>query len=181
MEFITPAPAEEATRAAIWPAFMSARSERGSTLLDGNERTLGRAHIDLTGTGDLLLGIQKHLLPLRDPARRARNGEEDGEGGRRHPDRLVDESRVEVHVGIELALDEVVVLQGDPLELQRDIEQRVSSRDLEHLVGDLLDDARARVVVLVDAVAEAHQALFALALLDLLDERGHALLRADLH
>ncbi len=42
--------------------------------------------------------------------------------------------------------------------------------DLEHLVDVLLDDPRPRVVVLVDAVAEAHQLL--LAVLDALEEVG---------
>jgi hypothetical protein len=42
--------------------------------------------------------------------------------------------------------------------------------DLEDVVGRLLDDLRPRVVVLVDAVAEAHQAL--VALLHALDEAG---------
>src|SRR5713101_5135649 len=94
MAFITPAPAEEATRAAIWPAFMSARSERGSTLLDRHERPFGRPYVDLPGPGDLLLGVEKHLLPLGDPARSARDGEEHREGRRWHPDRLVDQAGV---------------------------------------------------------------------------------------
>ena len=49
--------------------------------------------------------------------------------------------------------------------------------DLEHFVGGLLDDLGARVVGLVDAVAEAHQAAFAG--LDLLDEGGDVVDAAD--
>ena len=49
---------------------------------------------------------------------------------------------------------------------------------LEHLVGGLLDDLGARVVGLVDAVAESHQP--ALARLHALDERRDVLDRADL-
>jgi hypothetical protein len=71
---------------------------------------------------------------------------------------LVDEARVEVDVRVELALDEVLVLERDALELDGDVEERVLARDLEDLVGQLLDDLGARVVVLVDAVAEAHEA-----------------------
>ena len=44
---------------------------------------------------------------------------------------------------------------------ERDVEERVAAGDLEDLVGDLLDDRGARVVVLVDPVAEAHEALLA--------------------
>ena len=51
--------------------------------------------------------------------------------------------------------------------------------DLEDfLVRHLLDDARSRIVVLVDPVAEAHQ--LAMAFLDALDECGNAVLRSDL-
>ena len=49
---------------------------------------------------------------------------------------------------------------------------------LEHFLGDLLDDARARIVVLIHAVAEAHQ--LALAVLHLLDEARDILVGADL-
>jgi hypothetical protein len=85
---------------------------------------------------------------------------------------------IEVHVGIELAADEVLVLQRDAFELERDFEQRVLARDLEHFVGRLLDDLGARVVRLVDPVAEAHRG--GLRRLDALDEVGDVLHAADL-
>ena len=49
---------------------------------------------------------------------------------------------------------------------------------LEDVVGNGLDDAGAWIVVLVDSVAEAHEAEFAL--LDALDKAGHVLGVADL-
>ena len=55
-------------------------------------------------------------------------------------------------------LDEVVVGQRHPLELERDIEQGVATGNRQHVVGDLLDDARPGVVGLVDPVPEPHQA-----------------------
>ena len=58
-------------------------------------------------------------------------------------------------------LDEVVIRQGDPLHLQRDIEERAAAGDRQHIVGNLLDDAGPRVVILVDAVTESHQPEFA--------------------
>jgi hypothetical protein len=75
--------------------------------------------------------------------------------------RLVDQAGVEVDVGVELALDEVLVLERDLLQLLGDLEQRVDPGDLEDVVAGLLDDLGARVVVLVDPVAEAHQPLVA--------------------
>ena len=66
---------------------------------------------------------------------------------------------VEIDVRIELARDEVLVLERDLLEPQRQLEQRIvvlpSLR--EHLVAHLADDLGARIEILVDAVAEAHQ------------------------
>ena len=56
---------------------------------------------------------------------------------------------------------------------ERDVEQRVLAGDLEDLVGDLLDDLRPGVVVLVDAVTEALEE--ALAVLHRLDEVRHVL------
>ena len=143
-----------------------------------HEVPLLRADVNLPRPRDLLLGIAQHLFPLREPAGRARNREEHREEVLRKAHRLIDEARVEVDVRIELARHEVFVLQRDALELERDVEQRVPARHLEHLVGDPLDDLRARVVGLVDAVAEAHQP--AVARLDARDEGRHVLDRADL-
>src|SRR5213078_3747368 len=64
---------------------------------------------------------------------------------------------VEVHVRVQLVRDEIVVREGDQIKLQGDVDHRVAPGDLEHLLGDLLDDGRPRVEVLVDPVAEAHQ------------------------
>src|SRR5262249_9329641 len=107
----------------------------GSALFDRNEGTLGRAEVNLARPRDLLLGVEQHLFPLRDPAGDARNREEHRERRRRDPDRLIDQARVEVDVRVELPLDEVVVLQGDPLELESDVELGVAPGDGEDLVG----------------------------------------------
>ena len=51
-------------------------------------------------------------------------------------------------------------MQCDPLELERHVEQRiVLDTDLtQHFMAGFLHDLRARVIVLVDPVAEAHEA-----------------------
>src|SRR6185503_4132877 len=68
------------------------------------------------------------------------------------------EPRVEIDVRVELSRDEVVVAQGYLLELERHREKgALLSDEVHHLVAEALDDLRARVVVLVDAVAEAHE------------------------
>ena len=96
---------------------------------------------------------------MRQPSDRARDGEQHGEHLQREAHGLVDQARVEVDVGVEVARGEVLVGQGDLLELEGDVQQRILAGDLEHLVGDALDDLRPGVVALVDPVAETLQAL----------------------
>ncbi len=84
--------------------------------------------------------------------------------------------------GIELLLDEIFVVQRDALELEGDVEQRIvlDAELAQHLVAGLLHDLGARIVVLVDPVAEAHQAEGIVLVLGALDEFGDAADRADL-
>src|SRR3990172_11104457 len=118
-------------------------------------------YVYLPRAGDALLRVFDHLPPLRQPPSRARDGEQHREHVDGEAQRLVDDAGVEVHVGIELPLDEVIVLKGDAFQFQGDLQEGVRPRQLEHLVRRALDDAGARVIDLVHTVAEAHQPLFA--------------------
>ena len=140
------------------------------------------AGVALARPADLLLGILDHLVPLRHPAHRARQGEDGGEHRGRDAHRLEDDARIEVDVREQLALGEVLVVERDPLQLLGDRQLRVVllAEQLQHLVGALLEHAGARVVVLVDAMAEAHQPRMAVLVLRLLDELGDAVDAADL-
>ena len=108
----------------------------------------------------------------------ARDREHDREHLYRKTHGLVDETRIEVDIGIELAADEVVVGQRDLFELERDVEQRVLARHLEDFIGGVFDDLGPRVIALVDAMTEAHES--ATALLDAADEIVDAVVAADL-
>src|SRR6266404_2630329 len=77
---------------------------------------LGRALVELARPADLVLGIGDHLLPLRDPAHRAGEGEDAGEHRDRDAEGALHDARIEVHVWIELAAHEIVVLERDLLE-----------------------------------------------------------------
>ncbi|KAG0938990.1 hypothetical protein G6F31_015364 [Rhizopus arrhizus] len=63
-------------------------------------------------------------------------------------------------VNSELALHEVRIGQGDAFQFHGQLEQRVvfQAQGREHFLAGFLHQLGARVVVLVDAVAEAHQA-----------------------
>jgi hypothetical protein len=69
---------------------------------------------------------------------------------------LVNDPGVEIHIGIKLPGDEILVLKGDPLKLQCDFEFRILARDFEDFVRSRLDDAGARVVALVYSMAKTH-------------------------
>src|SRR6266853_3478085 len=148
-------------------------------LIDRNVMTSVVPEIDLARARNFLLGIEEHLFPLRDPTGCARNREEHGKHSHRETHRLINQAGVEVHVWIELALHEVFVFESDALALQSDFEERVLAHELEDFVSDVLDDTGARIVILVDAMAESHELDFAG--FDALDEVGNFLDRANLH
>src|SRR3970040_452841 len=80
------------------------------------------ARVDLSRPRDLLLRVAYHLAPLRDPSRCPRYREQHREHVDLEPQRLINDPRVEVDVRVELALDEVVVFERDPLQFERDID-----------------------------------------------------------
>src|SRR3984893_8828236 len=137
------------------------------------------AHVDLAGACDLLFGIKQHLFPLRDPSAGTGNSEQHREHGDRESHRLVDQARIEIDIGVKLAGDEIFILQSDALDFEGDIKQRIAAHDIENFVGNVLDDPRTGIVILVNPVTEAHQAL--LAGFDALDIGGDVGDRADIH
>ena len=97
-----------------------------------------------------------HFLPVGDPAGQTADGKHHGKHVRRDAHRAVENARVEVHVRVELARDEVVVLQGGFFELDGNVQQRVVHvLAFEHLVHEFLEYLGARVVALVHAVTKA--------------------------
>src|SRR5207245_11231955 len=148
-------------------------------LIDRNVMARVVAEIDLAGPRDLLLRVEEHLFPLGDPTGSARNSEQHGEHGHWEAHRLINEAGVEVHVGIELALDEVIILEGDAFALQSNFEQGILAHKLEHFISDVLDDAGARIIIFVNAMAESYELHFTG--FDALNEFGNFLNRADLH
>ena len=95
---------------------------------------------------------------MGDPSRGTPDGEQHREHVEGNPDGPQDDARVEVDVGVEPALREVVVGQRSLLHLPGDVEQRVVDvHRLQEVVGGFLEDPRARIEVAVDAVPEPHE------------------------
>ena len=78
-----------------------------SAVGEGDVAALVGAGVPLTRPGDLLGGIVEEFLPVRQPTRHSRDGEQHGEHVDGEAHGLVDEARVEVDVRIQLAVDEV--------------------------------------------------------------------------
>jgi hypothetical protein len=110
----------------------------------------------------LACGLNSVGIPLCQPPHGAGDREEDRKHFHGKTERLVDQARIKVHVRIEIPRNEVVLVERDPFEFEGHVQEGIFSGDAEHFVGCLLDDARARIIRLVDAVPESHQAAFAL-------------------
>ena len=98
--------------------------------MDGNVGAGFRPLVDLAGPGDAGLLVMAHFPPVGQPAGHAAYGEKYREhvgGEARGPQ---DEPGVEIHVGVELAAEEIIVLRGDFLQLQGDVEGGVGHAGL---------------------------------------------------
>jgi hypothetical protein len=81
----------------------------------------GVAFVDLSRSHDLVHRVLGKLVPMSHPAREARQGKENSEELWRNLQGLVNNTRVEVHVRIELSGDEVFIVQGNLLKLHGNI------------------------------------------------------------
>src|SRR5215471_8718669 len=90
----------------------------GSALAPGDrdEVPARGAVVELARAADLVLGVADHLLPLRNPADGAREREDAGEHRDRNAQRALHDAGIEIDVGVELAADEVIVLERDLLQ-----------------------------------------------------------------
>jgi len=86
---------------------------------------LACAGIELVRPADALYRALDHLLPLRHPIRSADDSKQRGEHLGREAERLERDPRLEVDIRIKLLLDQIVVVQRDPLKLKRDLKNRI--------------------------------------------------------
>src|SRR5579864_959167 len=90
-------------------------------LVNGYELALAVPRVDLARTGDFLFGVGDQFLPLCQPARRSGNGEEHREHLGAETHRLVHDAGIEIDIGIEFALYEIVVFQSNAFQLKCDV------------------------------------------------------------
>ena len=118
---------------------------------------------------------------MGDPADRAPDCEHHREHGGREAERLQDDAGIKINIRVELLLNEVFVFQRDALKFHRQLQQRVvRAQSFQHFMAGLADHLGARVVVAVDAMAEAHQAESVVFVLSAFDVLADALGGTDL-
>ena len=66
---------------------------------------------------------------------------------------------IEIHIRIKLAVNKILVAERHPLQFARHVKQRIilDAKLGENLMGGLLHDLGARIVILVNPVAETHE------------------------
>src|SRR3989339_1849993 len=89
--------------------------------------SLSRTEANLTRSGNFLIRVVQVFLPVGKPSGGSRNGEQDGEEVHRESHGLIDQSRIEVNIGIQLTLHEVFIFQSNSLQFQSEIKLRVFS------------------------------------------------------
>ena len=91
--------------------FLVQAAGAGSTGAEGFHVALDRTGEQLARTANLVLRVANHLVKLGDPADGAGQRKNRSEQRYRNANGALHDTGVEVDVGVELALDEVVVFQ----------------------------------------------------------------------
>lgn len=91
----------------------------------------------LSRSHNLLFRVIQVFQPMGEPSSSSWNSEEDWEvvSGEAHS--LVDDTTVEVDVGVKLSLDEEVITKSDSFKLNGNFNQWFTSKDVENIVSNL--------------------------------------------
>ncbi len=117
-----------------------------------------RAAIDLSWSTDLSIGVFFPLKPVSNPSGEPSHGEHTGEhiGGNAHAAEY--ESCVEVDIGIQAPLLEIIICKCDILQFKGKLKEWIGMSILCHdLFTESLGNLGSWIVRLVDPVAESHE------------------------
>ncbi len=118
----------------------------------------GGAGVDLAWSVDAAGVIVALFAPVCEPAGESSECEHNGEHICGYAHGAVEDTAVEVDVGVEFSGDEVVVFEGNFFEVSGDFEEWIGDAEfVEDLFGHFAEDGGAGVEVFVDAVSEAHE------------------------
>ena len=109
-------------------------------LIDRNVVSSVVANVVLSWSNDLVFWIIQELTPVGQPSNASWDHEQHWEHVSWEAHCFVNYTAVEIHVGIQLSLNEVWVIQGDLLQFDSNFNKFLSSSDFKHFVSDLLDN-----------------------------------------
>ena len=105
------------------------------------------------------MGVSTLFAPVSGPAGETAESEKRCEHFSRDSEGAIDDTAVEVDIGIKFTGCEVLIGKSGSFELLSDFEERILTAELlENAIAGLLDDLGARIVILVNAVTETHEA-----------------------
>src|SRR2546427_12274675 len=109
----------------------------GSAPVDRHELPPRGAGVELARPADLVFGVADHFLPLRDPPHGTRQREDAGKHRHRDAEGALHDPRIEIDVRVELALDEIPVLERDLLQREGELEEAIvpQAELLQHQIG----------------------------------------------
>ena len=99
-------------------------------------------------SGDTLLRIINCLKPLGKPARGATESEQHREHIHREAHCLIYDTAVEINIRIQFSRDEILILQRDALQFQRDIQERITAGFGQYVLGQGAASAKSKFLSL---------------------------------
>ena len=87
------------------------------SLVERNVVSCVMADVVLSWSHDFVLGVVEEFVPMGEPSNDTRNHEENCEHVSREAHCFIDDTAIEVNIGIEFSFDEVRIGEGDTFEL----------------------------------------------------------------
>ena len=148
------------------------------SLVYGYEVTSVMSDVVLSRSNDLVFGVIEEFAPMGKPAYNSRNHEKDWEhiGGESHC--LVNNSAIEVNVGVKFSFNEILVAKSDLFQFHCNFDKLFFACDFENFVSNSLDNFSSGVIAFVYSMSESVQQFFSV--FNILNELRNILLLTDL-
>lgn len=126
-------------------------------LVKGHEVSGAMTDVVLTRPHNLVLRVVHELVPVSQPTNSSGNHEKNGEHVSGEAHSFIDDSTVEINIGVEFSLHKVRIAERNFFEFDCDFNKFFLASDLEHIVRYFLDNLCSRVVALVNPMSKSVQ------------------------
>lgn len=118
------------------------------------------ADVVLSGSDDLVFGVVKELVPVSKPANCPGDHEQNGEHISREAQSFVNDSAVEINVGVQFSFNEERIAESDAFQFNSNFDKFFLSDNLEDFFSNFFNKFGTRIVVFIDSVSEAIEKTF---------------------